>query len=113
MTREEEIKIAASKYIENNSLDGYVQISDHKDSFIEGVEWADNHPKSPWINAKDDLPCNHKELIVKKGLMTKRVIVVEGDSLYFDRMLLSNNEWDWIKSICPSYWFPIPEPPKE
>ena len=38
MTREEEINIAALKYIEENTINGYVTISDHKDSFIEGAE---------------------------------------------------------------------------
>ena len=34
MTRGEEIHIAASKYVKENSINGYVAISDHKDSFI-------------------------------------------------------------------------------
>ena len=34
MSREQEINNAASKYIEENSMeDGYVVLSDHKDSF--------------------------------------------------------------------------------
>lgn len=105
MTRELEIAVASCAYGgKGSSFD-----------FEAGAKWADIHPKSPWINVKEDLPCNHDGLIVKKGLMTmtKRVIVVEGDSLYFDRMLLENNEWDWVKSICPSHWFAIPELPKE
>ena len=28
-----------------------------------GLEAADNNPKLPWISVKNDLPCNHKELI--------------------------------------------------
>ena len=116
MTREEEIKKAVQEFIEERKTaigranrGGWY----FANIFEEGIKWADENPKSPWISVEEDLPCNHEELIVKKGSMTKRVIVVEGDSIYFDRMLLTNNEWDWINSICPSYWFPIPELPKE
>lgn len=50
MTREEKINIAASKYIEDNSVRGAVCISNHKDSFIEGADWADEHPKEGLID---------------------------------------------------------------
>ena len=77
--------------------------------FEGGVKWADANPKSPWISVKDDLPCNHKELIRKNGSSTKRVIIVEDGGYYFDRMILSNNKWDWVYATIPSHWFPIPE----
>ena len=52
MTRKEEINVAASKYIEDNSMpDGYIAISDHKDSFIEGANWTDSHPVNVWHDA--------------------------------------------------------------
>ena len=39
MTREKEINIVALKHIEDNSMmNGEIAISDHKDSFIEGVD---------------------------------------------------------------------------
>lgn len=59
MTREKEINIASEKYINENTVNGYVAISNHKDSFIAGAEWADNNSKSPWISVYDDLPCNN------------------------------------------------------
>ena len=112
MTREEEIKQA----VENN-ID--VSIYTPKDgellkkTFYIGAKWADNNPKFPWISVKDDLPCNHKELIRKNGLDTKRVIVIEDDGYFLDRMVFSNNEWDWAYATIPSHWMPIPELPKE
>ena len=60
MAREEEINIAVSRYIEENSISA---ILSNKNSFIEGAKWSDEHPKSPWISVEDDLPCNHDELI--------------------------------------------------
>ena len=79
-----------------------------------GVKWADAHPKSPWISVKDDLPCNHEELICENGSDTKRVIVIESGGYHFDLMTLSNNgKWKWLYSFHPTHWMPIPEPPKE
>lgn len=111
MTREEEIKINASKYIENNSIDGYVQ-ADHEDSFITGAQWADSHPKSPWISVKDDLPCNHKELIHSN--YTDRVLVLSRHG-YSDATFMSIIEdvWEWETPIKVLYWMPIPDLPKE
>ena len=47
MTRQEEINVAASKY-------GYIAISDYKDSFIEGANWADSHPVNAWHNVSEE-----------------------------------------------------------
>ena len=113
MTREKEINIAASKYIENNSMpDGEVAISDHKDSFVEGAEWADNHPKSPWISVDDDLPCNHEELV--RSNYTDRVLVSSRNG-YFEIAFMSiiGYVWEWSTLINVSYWMPIPKLPKE
>lgn len=78
--------------------------------FLEGAKFA---LENQFISVKDDLPCNHKELIRKNGLSTKRVIVIEDDGYFLDRMVFSNNEWDWAYATIPLYWFPIPELPKD
>lgn len=115
MTRERQINIAASKYIEDNSVGGEVCISSHKDSFIEGAEWADANPKSPWISVKDDLPCNHKEMVK---------VVIEDADTYTDRVLAMTNEgmvtiaymykfdswlWYWSETERITHWMPIPK----
>ena len=59
MTREEEKNVAASKYIEDNSMtDGYISISDYKDSFIEGADWADSHPVNVWHDISEEPKLN-------------------------------------------------------
>ena len=113
MTREKEINIAASKYIEDNSMpDGEVAISDHKDSFIEGAEWADNHPKSPWISVDDDLPCNHEEFTHSN--YTDRVLISARNG-FVEVAFMSKieNVWVWETPIKVSHWMPIPKLPKE
>ena len=65
MTRKEEINVAASKYIEDNSMpDGYIAISDHKDSFIEGANWADSHPVNVWHSA-DEVPPKDTNILIE------------------------------------------------
>ena len=115
MTREKEINIAASKYIEDNSLGGEVRISSHKDSFIEGAEWADNNPKNPWISVEDDLPFNHKELLDSSKRMTFQVFIRYDDDRYgFSCMAKILDEWKWLNSWTKiTHWMKVPEMPKE
>ena len=78
--------------------------------FLEAADYALNHQ---WISVEDDLPCNHKELVVKGSPYTKRVMVIEDGGYYFDLMVLSNNgEWKWLYSFHPTHWMPIPKMPK-
>ena len=42
--------------------------------FLEGADYALNNQ---WISVEDDLPCNHKELVIKGSPYTKRVMVIE------------------------------------
>ena len=115
MTRENEIDIAASKYIEDNSLGGEVRISSHKDSFIEGAEWADNNPKNPWISVEDDLPFNHKELLDSSKRMTFQVFIIYDDDRYgFSCMAKILDEWKWLNNWNKiTHWMKVPEIPKE
>ena len=78
--------------------------------FLEAADYALNNQ---WISVEDDLPCNHKELVIKGSPYTKRVIVIEDGGYYFDLMVLSNNgEWKWLYSFHPTHWMPIPKIPK-
>ena len=78
--------------------------------FLIGADYALNNQ---WVNVDDDLPCNHKELIIKGSPYTKRVMVIEDDGYYFDLMILSNNgKWKWLYSFHPTHWMPIPKMPK-
>ena len=115
MTREKEINIAASKYIEDNSIGGEVRISSHKDSFIEGAEWADNNPKNPWISVEDDLPFNHKELLDSSKRMTFQVFIRYDDDRYgFSCMAKILDEWKWLNNWNKiTHWMKVPEIPKE
>ena len=74
--------------------------------FLEGAKFA---LENQFINVKDDLPCNHEELIRKNGSSTKRVIVIEDEGYFLDRMVFSNNEWDWAYATIPSHWMSIPK----
>ena len=116
MTREEEINTAASRYIEENTINGYITISDHKDSFIEGAEWADSNPKSPWISIEDDLPCYHEELIIDEPLYkrTKPIVCNKPCGTRVDQMVydVSLNGWYWTGET-PTHWFLAPELPKQ
>lgn len=74
----------------------------------EGLSIADANPKSSWISVKDDLPCNHKELI---SLDDKRdtlyVLAIIRGHIIFSRMYKLEGKWFW-ENDEPTHWFPIP-----
>ena len=103
MTREEQIAIASCAYgSRGSSID-----------FTVGAKWADSHPKSPWISVKDDLPCNHEELLRAK-YKTKEVFILRpGGFPKVDCMIKINGEWRWFTYKNTKYWMPVPELLKE
>ena len=111
MTREEEIINAANELC--NSFRGG---KTYKLGFEIGVKWADSHPKSPWISVKDDLPCNHKELISSDKssenlTVTEYVVAAIYGYKVLSRMYELDGKWYW-ENDEPTHWFPIPELPK-
>ena len=113
MLREREIDAAASKYVEDNSVGGAVRISDQRDSFIEGAEWADTYPMTPWISVEDDLPCNHEEMyhMSESLICTDRVLTLVDNVPVMMCMVFNNKteRWEWSKPLNVRYWMKIPK----
>ena len=82
--------------------------------FIEGARFA---LENQWISVKDDLPCNHSELISsnesREGLMvTEYVVAAICGYKVLSRMYELDGKWQW-ETDEPTHWFAIPDPPKE
>ena len=124
MTIKEQIEQAAKEYathyIDTKETDFYGKFiqemgcnREEERAFIAGARWAVANPKSPWISIDDDLPCNHEELLINKGV-TKKVFVLKfGGFPDVDYMLKVNGKWIWFAYENSKFWMPIPEPPKE
>lgn len=80
-------------------------------AFLEGAKFA---LENQWISVKDDLPCNHQELLDAK-YQTKKVFIIKDSfgNADIDYMLKVNGVWRWFGYNGTKYWFPIPELPKE
>ena len=101
MTREENIQKKAEEYGELASV------------FLEGAKFA---LENQWINTKEDLPCNHEELIFLGGLIdgseTIDVFVrYESGDIWSDYMIYTNGKWRWSDGE-PDYWMIPPKLPK-
>ena len=79
-----------------------------------GLEIADEYPKSPWISVDDDLPCNHKELLLSTGYHTVTVFTYKkGGACGMDNMIIRNGKWEWEAwKEDYLYWMSIPKLPK-
>lgn len=102
MTREQQIKQAAFERNCESDFDS----NDGRNGFVEGAQWADEHPKSPWISVEERLPEKDVLVIVRTGI----------DSCYLaakDSVALPKDEF-MLPQLCSyvdgvTYWMPIPE----
>lgn len=118
--REKEINDAIETHM-NGLFEDRVEIAieDYKniqDAFVVDAQWADKHSKSPWISVKDDLPCNHEELISYKDA-TETILVLAniGGIIGITKMVKNSHtsEWIWATHITVYHWMPMPPLPKE
>lgn len=103
MTREEGIKIL-------ESLKTVLPVA--KDEISEIIKLIE----SPWISVKDDLPCNHEELLDQESYNNETVIVLTacGNSYSLNWMELKrHSEWEWHNIQNITHWMKLPELPKE
>lgn len=104
MTREAQIRQTASEWLRYNhptcTQDMLVE------AFRCGAEWADEHPKSPWIDINVELPEVKKRVIFlcndKKAYFGYNNIDCESATI--------TNAPDGVKI---THWMPIPELPKK
>ena len=103
MTREEAIDklTIVANYIGNPA----------KAEIIEAIRIIEQ----PWISVKDDLPCNHNELLLSTGYHTVSVFTYKkGGACGIDSMIIRNGEWEWEAwKENYLYWMPIPNLQKE
>ena len=86
--------------------EGYGQLAP---VFLEGAKFA---LENQWISVKDDLPCNHEELLNAK-YKTKEVFVLKSGSFPdVDYMLKVNGKWIWFTYKSSKFWMPIPKLPR-
>ena len=124
MTREEQIRQA----IENN-LDVGVYKPQYgemlKGAFYVGAKWADNHPECHWISVKEDLPCNHEDLL-ENNHCTKNVLAVlewneDPSKKHIEICNMCNKlasfdvdfYWGNSRYYTVTHWMRLPEVPKE
>lgn len=86
--------------------------------FVDGALWVCDRNKSPWVSVKDDLPCNHKDMVnvyvENVELRTERVLVSDGGFITLAYMYkLGPSSWHWSEIERITHWMRIPKLPKE
>lgn len=80
-------------------------------AFLEGAKFA---LENQWISVKDDLPCNHMELVcgteVSEGTKTTQVLAlfIRYDGIWGNYMVYRNGKWMW-DGPEPDFWTPTPK----
>lgn len=106
MTREEEIRQAADKYVDNfgcKKKDTPV-LSSYYLGYVAGAEWADAHQLSPWVSVAERLP--EKEV----GYFSQWVLCryKRGSRIYYHVGMYDYEFEEWsIANV--THWMPIPE----
>ena len=84
-----------------------------------GLDVADSNPISPWISVKDDLPCNHSDLVLTYNdipFSTKRVMVVTDIHTLFLCEMKKDDDRGWIWNYSTkdkiTHWMSVPKLPK-
>lgn len=129
MTREEEIQSAINMYAPSVWSIGHEETIPftHDESiissiaFTKGAQWADNNPKSPWINVNDSLPNDETKLyIIYCEAYNKNGNDIENKhyEIYLANFDKETSSWVNVESynnyfFNVLYWMPISEPPKE
>lgn len=110
MTREEEINNASYAYWVNNYAniefideeEKELHTQDIQESFINGAEWADQHPH--WISVEDGLPKDGQYVATINTVGVKDVRHYSRGKWYSN----FGNEYDDI-----THWMPLPQAPKK
>lgn len=104
MTREQQIKQAAFERNCESDFDS----NDGRNGFVEGAQWADEHPKSPWISVEDRLPELDKEVIVlaKDKFIDIDQLADNGEGGYY---WWKNERVIYCEEDKITHWMPIPK----
>lgn len=110
MTREQEIKQSALKYLDNFIPDVYgICEQDIYEAFIAGAEWENKNPKLPWINVEDKLPTDCEDVFICYKSPIYGINFYDVGNLIGDKWL--NTKGYTIPEVL--YWMPIPGLSKE
>lgn len=113
MTREEEIReVAHFNATKFSTRNGYTT---PEEACVQTAQWADEHPKNPWIRVKDQLPENGEQVIFMCS--RRRPIRVyygwyrEFHDGYRAFMTIDPNTITWSIGRV-THWMPFPQLPK-
>ena len=140
MTREQEVEIISERYGANSLMYGKLHkdtlkglLKHYQEGFVAGVKWADENPKSSWINYEEENPPFGVEVIAYHHKWVDEDFNPTGTRVGFlgDDGFISAFWWDYqdcyetiSKSHCesnkdfyrshidntePEFWLPIPK----
>lgn len=111
MTREEKLYEVADNFSEDHKYEEDLDYVSLKMAFIEGAEWADNHPNinSLW-HTPDDPPESEKRLVIhcdekmEWNPINNTILYKESDYSWSEIVELYNIlHWAYAKDLVPNF----------
>lgn len=109
MTREEEIKQFKKEALniydrDSGGLSRYQSIL-YVDGITDGIKFADDHPKNPWISIEERLPAKYELVLVKTDI--GKFYLAEKDSVAQPRDEFAIPQLSsYVNGV--THWMPIP-----
>ena len=113
MKREEEIKQAAKDYTKNYDCFD-CDIDDIEIGFMEGAEWADEHPASPWHSVADGYFPPKSKNNNRIDFSVEVLVRLDKNRLALGRYDYTYKSWYiGLQRVYPAHWMEIPKLPKQ
>lgn len=84
--------------------------------FVEGAEWADAHPKSPWVSVGERLPEYEEDVLVCDNTTSGTphyLGMCFGHRTAREDVIKDANGFAELSHFTITHWMPIPPLPKE
>lgn len=105
MTREEELYETADNFSEDHKYEEDLDYVSLKMAFIEGAEWADNHPVNVWHDASEIPQEKHKNIIYQTNYCSMYNVYIAFIPTCLRSCKVTSHSWDeFAKEVNMRRW---------
>lgn len=105
MTREEELYETADNFSEDHKYEEDLDYVSLKMAFIEGAEWADNHPINVWHDVSEMPKENYKNIIYQTNYYSMYNVHIDFIPTCLRSCKITSRSWnEFVKEVNMRRW---------